>query len=468
MRRGNRTVQTDLESRSRTPLLRSFRNAMPVNVAECERAELYARVAPKLAHLLERRNVPHEVICALGRDFITTVGTFARTGRGSEEKFLEYIEKDIGVVESDPGGRSLQARLLDAWDAAKHQKTEVDIAEAKTRASGMSTALSNSDQVELRKAYAEVSGDLEDDKYPSYSYINIRLEELEEGELVAERLDEITSRAQEKKMGNLDYAMEWTKTGEAVMKKHKLRGSLPTTTEDYRDLYKLRRHQWGVVRVRHGHKPFLLGLTESFWYEHVEYMLGDRVRGLCAKAPTGETTASITWHTFLGYDQAVMEAAIKQVNIKGSALAAAVVAARKDNELRTTHLVTQLALNAPQRQNTQVPVPPIAQDAPWKKKRGGGGKGQIDGPPKGNVKGKGKIKGGRGKGNGKQPTASKLNTARRHNVVRVGQGGCCFAFNKPEGCPKKEACEFKHICVFCEGAHSIEQCGAFARWIGEH
>ena len=213
---------------------------------------------------------------------------------------------------------------------------------------------------------------------------------------------------------------------------------------------------------------FYVSLNSTGTRSPVLMLLHKRVRGLCAKAPTGEATASITWHTFLGYDQAVMEAAIKQVNIKGSTLAAAVVAARNDNELRTTHLVTQLALNTPQRQNTQGPAPPAAQDAPWKKKRGGRGKGQIDGPPKGNIKGKGENKGGRGKGNGKQPTASKLNMARRHNVVRVGQGGCCFALNKREGCPKKEACEFQHICVFCEGAHSIEQCGAFARWIGEH
>ena len=62
----------------------------------------------------------------------------------------------------------------------------------------------------------------------------------------------------------------------------------------------------------------------------------------------------------------------------------------------------------------------------------------------------------KGKRKEKTGTGSRLNIARRNHVVRVGKGGCCFAFNKPEGCAKGDACEFQHICVYCEGPHSIE------------
>ncbi len=268
--------------------------------------------------------------------------------------------------------------------------------------------------------------------------------------------------------------MEWTRTGDAVMRKHKLRGALPNTTEDYRALYQLRRHQWGVVRVRHGQKPYLAGLTESFWFKHVEYMLGDKVRGLCAKSPAGDVTASISWPTFLAFDQMVMDHAIKQVNLHGTTLAQAMTDARSDNELRTTGLVTQLAIaNSSASSRAPARAPPWA--TPNETADGGKG-GKSSAQPRGNrngraredkgkAKGKGKVK-AKGKNKNHDGNVSKLAMARRHNVAKIGAGGSCFAFNKPGGCAKGAACEFKHTCVFCEGSHSIETCAAFARWMG--
>ncbi len=442
---------------------------MPVTIETEECKMHYEKMSPKLTHLLERRNIPLEVIGAIGRDDVTTIGIFARTGRGNEDRFVEWLERDIGVKETDAGGRSLQARLLDAWDAAKTQKAEVDQAEAKARAVGMTPELLHADQIELRKSYQSVVGVLEDENYPSYSYINMRLEELEEGELASDTLDMVTSRALEKRNGNKDYAMEWTKTGEAIMKKHKLRGALPTTSEEYRSLYQLRRHQWGVVRIRHGQKAYLANINADFWFDHVEFMLGEKVRGLVARSPTGEVGASISWAAFLAFDQAVMDHAFKAVNMKGTPLAEAITTARTDNELRTQHLVTQLAIST----TRSTPAPQPAQRAErdpqrggWKagaEKGGGGGKsggktkgkrGAAAGKPQAKVKGKGKG-------------STKLNLARRNNLVKVGQEGACFAYNKPEGCPRGEACEYKHVCVYCEGPHSVETCHAFARWLNE-
>ncbi len=445
---------------------------MPVAIEKEQCEAFYSKMSPKLTHLLERRSVPYEVICALGRDDITTVGIFARTGRGNEDRFVTWLERDIGVLETDPGGRSLQARVLDAWDAAKQQKTETDAVEAKTRAAGLTPSLLTAEQIELRKAYAELVGDLDDDKYPSYFYINMRLEEIEEGELVSDTLDMVTSRTQEKRNGPKDYTMEWTKTGEAVMRKSKLKGSLPTSTEEYRALYQLRRHQWGVVRLRHGNKPYLGNLNADWWYEHVEYMLGEKVRGYCAKSPTGEVLASLSWATFLTFDQAVMDSAFKEVNLKGTSLATAIASARTDNELRTQYLVTQLAINnqmssASSSRGPRGPPAPQEYTGNEGKGAGGGGKGRGKGGGKRNdqsAKGKGKVK---AKSKEKAGHSSKLNMARKFGVVKAGAGGACFNFNKAGGCAKGDACEFPHVCVFCEGNHSIEHCKAFANWCKE-
>ncbi len=67
----------------------------------------------------------------------------------------------------------------------------------RTRAMGLQPELQKGDQVALRKQYRELAGTIDDEEYPSYRYLNNRLEALEEGELVAETLDEVTTRQME-------------------------------------------------------------------------------------------------------------------------------------------------------------------------------------------------------------------------------------------------------------------------------
>ena len=118
---------------------------------------------------------------------------------------------------------------------------------------------------------------------PSYSCINQRLTEIEEGEFVAETLDCITSRKQELQNDSDDATITWTATGEPLLKKHKIRGRLLLTTEEFRLWMRIMRHHWGVVRVRHSDKPALAGLNAEFWENYTEYMLSEECRGYGVK-----------------------------------------------------------------------------------------------------------------------------------------------------------------------------------------
>ncbi len=204
---------------------------MPVReIAEAEVNTTIGAMAPRLVFLLEERRVPRMVIAAVGGDDVLTVAQFSKTGR-NEEGFYSWLEEDLGIKVSDQGGRSLQARMADAWEAAKRHKEEAETMAGRTRAMGLQPELQKGDQVALRKQYRELAGTLDDEEYPSYSYLNNRLEELEEGELVAETLDEVTTRQMELRQP-ADHlgGIAWNKKGEPILKKGKVRGSPPPRT----------------------------------------------------------------------------------------------------------------------------------------------------------------------------------------------------------------------------------------------
>ncbi len=170
---------------------------MPVQeFTEADTNRLVEAMAPRLTFLLEERRVPRAVIAAIGHDDIVTVAQFAKTGR-NEEGFYRWVEDDLGIKTTDQGGRSLQARLADAWEAAQRHKEEAETMAGRARAMGLKPETMKGDQIELRKKYRQVAGTIENDEYPSYSYIDSRLEELEEGELIAEPLDAVTTRQME-------------------------------------------------------------------------------------------------------------------------------------------------------------------------------------------------------------------------------------------------------------------------------
>ncbi len=80
--------------------------------------------------------------------------------------------------------------------------------------------------------------------------------------MVAESHEEVITRAAEPKQpSGMLGGITWNKRGEAMCKKARLRGTLPTTTESSRKTYCTRRHHREVVKPSHGRRP-LPGLPD--------------------------------------------------------------------------------------------------------------------------------------------------------------------------------------------------------------
>ena len=98
----------------------------------------------------------------------------------------------------DPAGgavlRSQMAAVVSSWEAARDFIETDNSLKAEARVLGTPRALSSSDMTALRRAVEAAFGGISEKECPSNSYIASKLEELEDGELLASPLDEIVSR----------------------------------------------------------------------------------------------------------------------------------------------------------------------------------------------------------------------------------------------------------------------------------
>jgi hypothetical protein len=435
---------------------------MPIEILDAEvRTATLASMKSDLLFLFEERDIPENVVALIGKSGIKTVSIFAKV-ESKEEEFRGWLE-ELSIKKSE-GNRALQASLVDAWDAARLRVTEDNEAAAKARSEGRPKEMLKGSQLELRKAYQRIVGELPDRKYPSYAYINARVSEIEDGELEAETLDYVTNHELEKARGAADFNLEWTRGGQARLRQQKLRGSLPSNTEELRSVMTVMRHHWGVVRMRHGSKPYLAELDGELWTSYTEFLLGEEAYGYSVKNDEGRTVASLSWHALLRYDQEMRSWAMHKVNMGTSTLRQAMVDAQSNDELKTKFVLGPLALS---HLPAAIGKRTHADTEPNLFQRGDGNKSAK----RAKGKGKGKSKPGKagsssdGKGGGGNQE-SRFALARRHKQTKQNADGkpVCWAYNKAIGC-KNPSCSFLHVCLHCGGAHSLEDCRKFGEWL---
>ena len=247
------------------------------------------------------------------------------------------------------------------------------------------------------------------------------------------------------------------------MKRSRQKGSLPSSTEQLRNIYQTIAIHWAVIRLRHPNKAQLAGLNRDAWLDHLEYLLGENILGFKSEDENGNVAAEVSWPYFLRYEHEIRKQAIKWVNNGTCSLVEGLRRARTDAELRMKFLITPLSVNV-HRSSAAAKRPrsatPIRKPDPYK--RGGNGKGGKGGK---DVKGGKDGKGAKGKnGKGDQATQWKFNTAKARGTAKLRTDGpnsveVCFLFNKG-GC-KRKACTFAHACANCLGKHCIENCPSF-------
>ena len=243
--------------------------------------------------------------------------------------FRDWARIDM-QIEPTGKGRVQTATLVDAWETARERIKKEAEYDAVARVEGAPREIIKSGHLLLRRSYESAHGETQDAHYPGYRYIEMRLDQLEAGELRAEALDEVTTFELELNECD-DVKLDFTNAGDMRLKRSRQKGSLPSSTEKLRNIYQTIAIHWAVIRLRHPNKAQLAGLHRDAWLDHLEYFLGEGSRSVLA--------------VFLTIEHEIRKQAIKWVNNGTCALVEGLRRARTDAELRMKFLITPLSVN---------------------------------------------------------------------------------------------------------------------------
>ena len=280
--------------------------------------------------------MPEEVISLLAHFEITRMRTFAKIAK-DEESVRQFIAEDLGIKASDGiSAKVCIAKILDAWDSVSKRVQAWATAEASAKVAGEVKQIPQSSYLSLKKAYNEGHKKLEDDVFPAKPYVEWRLDQFEEGELLTEKLVDVIA-ADAIDNGPADVPAGHTyfdRNGKLATKKRVPKAGPPADEEQLRQRFKTVAANWQLAKFRHAGKSWLAGLTSETWPDHVEFLLSKKVLKLKGVDPAEGTSSHPTWTTVLNYDWEVRKEATRLCNEEGLGIQAALTRSQNNYEIR--------------------------------------------------------------------------------------------------------------------------------------
>jgi len=441
---------------------------------ENETRDFVAKLEPDLVFLFDDLEVTQLVQANLAALGIVKMGIFAKI-EATEVDFRKWLSDDFGFdPQAGVQNRVETAKLVEAWDTARQRAATSRKLEAEAKVNGTARELLKGVHLALRRALVKSQGEVDDRRCPGRSYIEARLEQLDDGELEAEPLTKVTTVALEQtstETGN-EASFGVRRDGVVHVVKGQRKAPMPSNPEQLRDTIKVMARHWMMIQLKGAARPILHDFDMSVFDAHLDYVLGDECFRMAEAHPGVRVSPS--WELLLAYEHELRKKAIKSVNESGLTLKAALRAARESSDHRTKYLITPLALHG-----TRAGTPAIDRENTWGKKRGAEdseGKGSGKG-----WKGDGKSKQG-GKGTGKN--ADKDNKKkqegsreqRKYKALRNAKDKLglkfqtedgtarCHRFGSGGGCDISK-CSYSHTCAKCGAAHPTVKCPQLS---GEH
>ena len=170
--------------------------------------------------------------------------------------------------------RAETAKVVSAWTSGKQLYGKETELHAESKALGLPRNLQHSERQAMLKALENTLGVLAEHDTPSSEYLAVKVEECENGEILASSLDEITSKTH-KTTSSLQTSLDTA--GHVRVVKNKLKGTLPNNTEEHRQALKLEAVTWMCIAAKFKSKHGLSDLKVEHFQRFVEYIRGDRV-----------------------------------------------------------------------------------------------------------------------------------------------------------------------------------------------
>ena len=299
----------------------------------------------ELRVLLTHNKLPLEVLHAIVAEGFTTVELFAALA-SSEEAARSFFENDFQLDKSQRGWRAIVAKLIVAWAASRQRGQARASADAEAHLAGRPSALSRSKRLELRRAFEQAHDRaLDESSCPAGPYVDLKLLELEEGELRPEPWARVATVAEEVEdtQGGLlqvtDGTLRISRPPRAVAR-------LPQSTEELRSRIQVMATCYDMVLLRSPSHPMMAGLSKELWADYTTYLLGKEVLGWVVRDTNGTQIFAAPWSAVLAYEFAMRKEACDRVNRSGVGFGHALRAAMQLSTLYTHAFVLPLSATA--------------------------------------------------------------------------------------------------------------------------
>ena len=399
------------------------------------RAFLHREVDSDLVYIWEDSGISLAHQYELGQGY-RTVRKFAALADGKAEARAAFAA-NLGL---DPAGGAVPqaalAGLITAWQIA-NETNEKDVqnrAEAKNL--GVPRPLTFTDRNALYNAFERVHGRVEDKEAPSADYLSQKMEEIEQGELLASNLDEVGS-----KEDSLTIAIQSSvdTSGRLRITRERKKSKLPTNSEELRIKLKLEGTMLIMLGSKFRNREWFRDLEPNDFTRYVDWLLGEKVYSLQIPKAQAEGTQPLhpPWTVLLRFEQQVRKEAYKQALRFNRSIKLTLQEAMANSELKEVHFVSPVALAMNQRTTTADAAP--------------SGVHVLGGEE--NLPNKFAKKGTKGKGKGKNGRFDKR-YGFIHSQTPDGRQ-ICYGFQEGK-C--KGNCGRVHICQLCLSNHALKDC----------
>ena len=224
--------------------------------AELE-AQAMKQIDVGLAFILDQGKVDRDVQAKISSLGYSDLGVFAEIGSDAEG-VRRVLKDDVGLdPEKGAGHRAMTARIVSCWRSAQTRAELQQKREAEQRVGDLPRTIPKPAHIEMRKAYTIAHADLPKRLTPATGYIESKVSQMEDGELVAEPLSDILTLKDVE--GAEESHLKLRNDGTVVLQKGKISGAAPTTTEELRTKIRVMGVAWEYVRIKYPTRPALDG-----------------------------------------------------------------------------------------------------------------------------------------------------------------------------------------------------------------
>ena len=410
--------------------------ALPSGVTEPEAiAYLDQNLTSDLLHIFQECGVPLGLQYRLGQHFKNVKRFSAYADDRSQVR--QALKDDHALEPTDQGKRAAVSSVISAWESCREYSSKENELKTEARVLGTTRPVTQTERQAMRQAFEAAFGTLEDAFEPSEDYLATKMDEVENGEIVASSLMEVSSKKKAKTVG-IQTSVDTS--GHVRVIKQRGKGFMPQGTEELRTVLRIEGNMWTFLASKYKNRQFFKDMNPQIWQDYTNWLLGERVYLMQIPVPQGkggkmeQQALRPPWVVMLNFEFELRREAVKRAFKESRDLKSTLQEVMECAQLKEQFFTSPIALQGKGSRN------PNWQggwqyEQPWKWHKGDGK------PQKGREKGKGKDK-GKSKRGGKSELASRTPDGRF----------ICFAYSG-SGC--KGDCGMVHCCQVrgCLGPH---------------